>query len=339
MDDTEEDGRTLLYALCAACTDEGAIPPRRGSPEQLDAVATVLKARADPTRATSTGMTPLHLAVMGDHVELLRSLLEARADATTGKLMDGQLDGSGSPLALALFYGKVKICPEVVALLTGPQGPRRPNLRTSAALGEPLRGFFINGEGRRLSADALQQLGFYRPIPAFPTWPARSEWLAQSGPEPAAAINEVEQDVLDEALSWASRNNQLESMAQLCEAGANVNSNAFRGTPLLWAIYSDSCEAAEWLLDHGANPDLRHDFGGSEHGIGAVAMHLAAQYSSLRCLRLLLERGADATIKDAAHGGTPLGWAMFLKASDSLQLLAEYGHHPPHPPEATEPSQ
>ena len=59
--------------------------------------------------------------------------------------------------------------------------------------------------------------------------------------------------------------------------GADINANPFRGTPLLWACYSDKVEAAAWLLDHGADPDLRHDWGGEGHGVDAVAMHLAAQ--------------------------------------------------------------
>jgi ankyrin repeat protein len=127
--------------------------------------------------------------------------------------------------------------------------------------------------------------------------------------------------LLDEALSWAARNDRCEAMAALVGLGANVNSNPYRGTPLLWAIYADRVSAAAWLLDHGADPNLRHDFGGAGHGVGAVAMHLAAQYSCLKCLRLLLERGADRTIKDAAYGGTPLEWAEENGAADAVALL------------------
>ncbi|HEU4580092.1 MAG TPA: ankyrin repeat domain-containing protein, partial [Polyangiaceae bacterium] len=99
------------------------------------------------------------------------------------------------------------------------------------------------------------------------------------------------QELLDEALSWAARNEALGAMAQLVQLGADVNANPYRGTPLLWAVYGDRVAAATWLLDHGADPDLRHDFGGAQHGRGAVALHLAAQYSCLGCLRLLLARG------------------------------------------------
>ena len=86
-----------------------------------------------------------------------------------------------------------------------------------------------------------------------------------------------------------------------------VNASAFRGAPLLWACYTDKVEAVAWLLDHGADPDLRHDWGGDGHGVSAVAMHLAAQNGAVGCLMLLLDRGTDHTIVDGAHGGAPLG--------------------------------
>ena len=114
-------------------------------------------------------------------------------------------------------------------------------------------------------------------------------------------------------------------MAELVARGARVNANPFRGTPLLWACYSDKVEAAAWLLDHGADPDLRHDWGGEGHGVRAVAMHLAAQHDAVGCVKLLLDRGADATVVDGTHGGTPLGWAEFGGATRAAALLKERG--------------
>ena len=103
------------------------------------------------------------------------------------------------------------------------------------------------------------------------------------------------------------------------------NANPFRGTPLLWGCYSDKVDAAIWLLDHGADPDLRHDWGGEGHGVDAVAMHLAAQHNCVRCLNLLLDRGADPTIADGSHGGTPAGWAEYGGASEALDILKRRG--------------
>ena len=50
-------------------------------------------------------------------------------------------------------------------------------------------------------------------------------------------------------------------------------------------------------------------------------MHLAAQHSALRCLDLLLDRGADPSIVDAAYDATPLEWAVECGAPDSAELL------------------
>jgi hypothetical protein len=138
---------------------------------------------------------------------------------------------------------------------------------------------------------------------------------------PARATATDDRTVLDESLTWASRCGQVSAMARLVDAGADVNGNPYRGTPLLWAAFNDGLEPARWLLDHGADPDLRHDFGGSEHGRGATAMHLAAQYGSLRVLRLLLERGADPTIRDEAFGGTALDWARHDEQHEAVAIL------------------
>ncbi len=151
---------------------------------------------------------------------------------------------------------------------------------------------------------AYAGLGFYAPV-FLPEWNRSFS----------------RQEVLDEALSWASRNNQCESMAALVDLGADVNASPFRGTPLLWACYSDKVEAAAWLLDHGADPDLRHDWGGEGLGVNAVAMHLAAQHNCVGCVNLLLDRGADPTIIDGAHGGTPASWAEYSGAADTLEIL------------------
>ncbi len=107
-------------------------------------------------------------------------------------------------------------------------------------------------------------LGFYAPV-FFPSW---KRTLSR-------------QEVLDEALSWAARNNQCGSIEALVELGANVNANPFRGTPLLWACYSDKVEAAACLLDLGADP----------------------------------------SIVDAAYDATPLEWAVECGAPDSAELL------------------
>lgn len=290
LTDRDGDGRTLLDLVCRSATGNIAIPLDPGTPEQHAAVATVLQAGADPNAQDPDGWTPLHTAAMAGHADLARRLVEAGASVTT----EAYGKEGGTPLSYALFYGK----PDMDIVLA-PVSPD--NLRAAAALGSAIDRFI---DGDELTKEAFQGLDFYAPV-FFPPWKRRKN----------------RQEVLDEALTWASRNNQCESMARLVSLGSNPNANPFRGTPLLWACYADKVEAAEWLLDHGADPDLRHGFGGEKHGVDAVAMHLAAQNNAVGCLELLLDRGADWTIVDGLHGGTPLGWAEFGGATDAVELL------------------
>ncbi len=284
-------GRTLLDLACRAATGDIAIPLVPGTPEQHAAVDRILAAGADPSAADDDGWTPLHTAAMAGHADLARRLVQAGASVRA----NAHGREGGSPLSYALFYAK--------AYMADALAPVHPdNLRTAAALGRSLDRFL--GRDGELAPAALEGLDFYAPV-FFPAWErTRSR-----------------QEVLDEALCWAARNNQRGSMQALVALGADVNANPFRGTPLLWACYSDKVEAAAWLLDHGAEPDLRHDWGGEGHGVQAVAMHLAAQHGAVDCLNLLLDRGADPTVVDAAHGGTPLGWAEHGGAAAAVEIL------------------
>ncbi len=53
----------------------------------------------------------------------------------------------------------------------------------------------------------------------------------------------------------------------------------------------------------------RASFGGPDHGEGVTALHLAAQAGRRGAVEALLELGADATVRDSLHDGTPAGWA------------------------------
>ena len=284
-------GRTLLDLACRAATGDIAIPLVPGTPEQHAAVDRILAAGADPSAADDDGWTPLHTAAMAGHLDLAKRLVAAGASVRANA--HGR-DG-GTPLSYALFYAKAYMAEALTPVCPD-------NLRTAAALGRGLDRFF--GRDGELTPAALEGLDFYAPV----FFPARERTLER-------------QEVLDEALCWAARNDQCGTMQALVDLGADVNANPFRGTPLLWACYSDRVEAAAWLLDHGADPDLRHDWGGEGHGVQAVAMHLAAQHGAVDCLNLLLDRGADPTVVDAAYGGTPLGWAEHGGATAAIEIL------------------
>ena len=135
--------------------------------------------------------------------------------------------------------------------------------------------------------------GFYRPHGGFPAW--------QPSDDP--------QEILDEALVWAAKSDRVEAIERLVEVGADLDADPYRGTPLTWAACNGRIAAIRRLVELGANVNARGTFGGPDHGQGVTALHLAAQSGQAEAVETLLEFGADPTIRDAIHGGTPAGWA------------------------------
>ena len=83
--------------------------------------------------------------------------------------------------------------------------------------------------------------------------------------------------MLDEALVWACKSNRVKILERLGRAGAQVHADPYRGTPLIWAAARTRSEVATWPLDHGADVNQKGTFGGSTHGQGITALHIAAQ--------------------------------------------------------------
>jgi ankyrin repeat protein len=79
-------------------------------------------------------------------------------------------------------------------------------------------------------------------------------------------------------------------------------------------------EAATWLIDHGADVNRRAAFGGTR---GVTPLHIAAAWGgSPDCARLLLDRGADTTIKDAEQDSTPGSWAKYFKNAEIAEMIS-----------------
>ncbi len=268
----------------------------------LTAIEELLASGSDVNEANDRGWTPLHAAAYANQPEIAALLIEK------GAALDAEAYGAGgTPLIAALFWGHRE-----VADLLGRHSLAPSNLRAAAGLGIPeLVDACFNPDGT-LTSDACAARGFYRPHSGFPGW--------QPTTDP--------QEVLDEALVWACKSNRLPVLERLVRAGARLNADPYRGTPLIWAAFCNRIEAAAWLLDHGADVNQKATFGGLTHGEGITALHLAAQCGHLLMAKFLVQKGADLSIKEDLYNSTPESAAAYFGQTavrDFLQSQVQIG--------------
>ncbi len=286
-------GNTLLnLAASLAASTREPLPPQAS--QILDSM---LASSGAVDVANDRGWTPLHQAAYSNQVALAVRFVEA--GAAVGRTAHGE---GGTPLAVALFWGHREVAEVLAAVEVVPQ-----NLRVAAGLGrlDLVRACFDSGG--TLTPTSRAGRGFYRPHSGFPLWHP----------------SEDSQQILDEALVWASKSDQVAVMPELVARGADVDADPYRGTPLIWAAANGRLAAARWLLDHGADVNRVATFGGPAHGEGVTALHLAAQGDHAEMVEFLLEHGADPRLEDVLYHGTPSGWADHSGATRVRDRLRE----------------
>jgi ankyrin repeat protein len=89
------------------------------------------------------------------------------------------------------------------------------------------------------------------------------------------------------------------------------------------------------LTERGADPNLRARAGVPTGSfwrdvtvVGETPLHRAAAYQPLKTVQLLLDYGADKTLKDA-RGETPLSWASRHWREREILRVLLHGDHPP----------
>ena len=114
-------------------------------------------------------------------------------------------------------------------------------------------------------------------------------------------------------------------LVSLLDKSADVNARATPGigaTPLHWATAYGNLAAMRILLDHGADMTIRV----LADNDGGTPLHYAVAEHQIEAVRLLLDRGADpAAQAGGRNGGTPLNWAAARNRIDIMQELLDHG--------------
>ncbi|KAF8569946.1 hypothetical protein P879_02402 [Paragonimus westermani] len=121
-------------------------------------------------------------------------------------------------------------------------------------------------------------------------------------------------------LHWAAINNRLAIARYLLSKGALVDriGGHLAATPLHWAIRQSHLNMVHLLLQHGADPTVRDN-------TGLACIHVAVQMGSVPVIIYLLARGVYVDSRDA-NGITPLMVAcMHTRSSDVFRLLIAWG--------------
>lgn len=122
--------------------------------------------------------------------------------------------------------------------------------------------------------------------------------MLQADPALAADENELGKQPLQYAISYR----QLDAMAALIEAGADINAADHTGmTALHAAALLGWQDGAKWLLEHGADRNQRDTF-------GDLPSHTAAIHGQGGIIKILFDAGDSLTEKNNA-GLTPLDLA------------------------------
>jgi ankyrin repeat protein len=107
-----------------------------------------------------------------------------------------------------------------------------------------------------------------------------------------------------------------ETARVLLDAGADVNGENEKSSPLVWAVWTKqpNLKLVKLLIDRGADVN--------QHGGLALEtpLHLAAKYGNVELVKLLLEAKADPRAKEF-HGNTPLDLAREGDHQDIVKLL------------------
>jgi uncharacterized protein len=335
--------------------------------QQFPAAFDVIGSGVDVNQPSSDGTTPLHWAVYHGNQDLVRRLMRAEANPNTRN------DYGSSPMLEAATTGNIEL---LELLLNAGAHVESPNVEGQTALMAVAR--TGNIEAAKLLVDkgadvnAIEKWGGQTALmwAAARKHPDMVTFLIDKGAtvDQRAIDRNWERRVTSEPrvketqmggftpLLYAARENCLECVKRLLDAGADINlPNPDNMSPLLMALQNMRFDVAKYLIERGADVD-QWDFWGRTPLYMAVDVNIVPnstrgdpkpvleKASGLEVARMLLERGAnpDYALKLAPlpreiaydratdfavmnAGSTPLQRAAYGADVEMMQLLLEHG--------------
>jgi len=257
---------------------------------------------SDPSLASAeyAYLQPLHYAVRGGRIGMVRLLLDAGADPLaegwSGKFGDEIRDDT--PLARA----RDRELAEIVTLL------------------------------EKAAGDKPRSVGAERKAPSTPEREIEDEMMQichRGEIESALEIIDRHPEIAQAGLYEAVHQNHLDLVRILLKRGAKATTPwrwACWYTPLMHSLrYSQPrYDIAQLLLDHGVDPN-------ETNGMGMTTLHIVAGQGTVDAARWLLDRGADIHTRDREFDSTPLAWAARAGREDMVQFLISRGAAVVHP--------
>jgi ankyrin repeat protein len=148
----------------------------------------------------------------------------------------------------------------------------------------------------------------------FATWPALKAHVIASAPSPS-----IEATI--RSFQTAAGNGDLKRLDALLTANPSlINETAGPGvrTALHHAVFGKSEDGARFLLERGADPNIRCE------GDNAYPLHFAVEQQLFPIVRLLVEHGADLDGEGDYHELGVIGWATAWEYVNANREMVDY---------------